>query len=43
VAVDASYRNKLLRQCAARRRLFSPNRERALLLDLVDNLLLRNP
>jgi glycosyltransferase involved in cell wall biosynthesis len=43
VAVDASYRNKLLRQCAARRRLFSPDRERAQLLDLVDNLLLRNP
>jgi putative glycosyltransferase (TIGR04348 family) len=43
VALDAAYRERLLRQCAARRRLFAPGRERALLLDLVDNLLSRNP
>jgi putative glycosyltransferase (TIGR04348 family) len=43
VAADDGYRGKLLRQCAARRRLFSPARERAALLDLVDNLLLRTP
>jgi putative glycosyltransferase (TIGR04348 family) len=43
VAVDEAFRAKLLRQCAARRRLFAPGRERAALLDLVDNLLLRNP
>jgi glycosyltransferase involved in cell wall biosynthesis len=43
VAVDPAYRARLLRQCAARRRLFAPGRERAQLLDLVDNLLLRNP
>jgi putative glycosyltransferase (TIGR04348 family) len=42
LACDARYRDKLLRQCAARRPLFSPGRERAALLDLVDNLLLRN-
>jgi putative glycosyltransferase (TIGR04348 family) len=42
LAFDARYRDKLLRQCAARRPLFSPGRERAALLDLVDNLLLRN-
>jgi putative glycosyltransferase (TIGR04348 family) len=40
---DASFRQKLLRQCTARRRLFSPDRERAALRDLVDNLLLRHP
>jgi putative glycosyltransferase (TIGR04348 family) len=43
IAVDEAFRAKLLRQCAARRRLFAPGRERAALLDLVDNLLLRNP
>jgi putative glycosyltransferase (TIGR04348 family) len=43
VAVDPAYRARLLRQCAARRRLFAPGRERAQLLDLVDNLLLRIP
>jgi glycosyltransferase involved in cell wall biosynthesis len=43
VAVDASFHRKLLRQCAARRKLFEPGRERAQLLDLVDNLLLRIP
>jgi putative glycosyltransferase (TIGR04348 family) len=43
VAVDERFRQKLLRQCAARRPLFSPARERAALLDLVDNLLLRHP
>ncbi|MGJ7915416.1 selenoneine biosynthesis selenosugar synthase SenB [Massilia sp. LXY-6] len=43
VAIDTRFREKLLRQCAARRRLFAPGRERAALLDLVDNLLLRNP
>jgi putative glycosyltransferase (TIGR04348 family) len=41
VAIDEAFRAKLLRQCAARRRLFAPGRERAALLDLVDNLLLR--
>jgi putative glycosyltransferase (TIGR04348 family) len=40
---DERFRARLLRQCAARRRLFAPARERAALLDLVDNLLLRNP
>jgi putative glycosyltransferase (TIGR04348 family) len=43
VSIDARFHNKLLRQCAARRKLFAPGRERALLLDLVDNLLLRIP
>jgi glycosyltransferase involved in cell wall biosynthesis len=43
VARDQRFHAKLLRQCAARRRLFSPARERAALLDLVDNLLLRHP
>jgi putative glycosyltransferase (TIGR04348 family) len=43
VATDARLRDRLLRQCAARRPLFAPARERAALLDLVDNLLLRNP
>jgi putative glycosyltransferase (TIGR04348 family) len=43
IAVDTDFRARLLRQCAARRRLFAPARERAALLDLVDNLLLRNP
>jgi hypothetical protein len=43
VALDPHFHAKLLRQCTARRRLFAPNRERAALLDLVDNLLLRNP
>jgi putative glycosyltransferase (TIGR04348 family) len=43
VAADEHFHRKLLRQCAARRRLFAPERERAALLDLVDNLLLRNP
>jgi putative glycosyltransferase (TIGR04348 family) len=42
IALDQRFRARLLRQCAARRRLFSPDRERAALLDLVDNLLLRN-
>jgi putative glycosyltransferase (TIGR04348 family) len=41
LAGDLRFREKLLRQCAARRPLFSPGRERAALLDLVDNLLLR--
>ncbi|MGB9107494.1 MAG: glycosyltransferase, partial [Telluria sp.] len=43
IAFEPGLRKRLLRQCAARRRLFAPGRERALLLDLVDNLLLRNP
>jgi putative glycosyltransferase (TIGR04348 family) len=43
VGLDQGFRNKLLRQCAARRRLFAPERERAALRQLVDNLLLRNP
>jgi glycosyltransferase involved in cell wall biosynthesis len=43
IALDPAWRERLLRQCAARRRLFAPGRERAALLDLVDNLLLRNP
>jgi glycosyltransferase involved in cell wall biosynthesis len=43
VSLDQRFHAKLLRQCAARRRLFAPARERAALLDLVDNLLLRNP
>jgi putative glycosyltransferase (TIGR04348 family) len=43
VAADERFHRKLLRQCAARRRLFAPERERAALLDLVDNLLLRHP
>jgi putative glycosyltransferase (TIGR04348 family) len=43
VAIDSRFREKLLRQCAARRPLFAPGRERAALLHLVDNLLLRNP
>jgi putative glycosyltransferase (TIGR04348 family) len=43
VGADERFRNKLLRQCAARRPLFAPERERAALLDLMDNLLLRNP
>jgi putative glycosyltransferase (TIGR04348 family) len=43
VAIDSRFREKLLRQCVARRPLFAPGRERAALLDLVDNLLLRNP
>jgi putative glycosyltransferase (TIGR04348 family) len=38
IATDPAFRKKLLRQCAARRPLFSPGRERAALLDLVDNL-----
>jgi putative glycosyltransferase (TIGR04348 family) len=41
IGLDERFRDKLLRQCAARRRLFAPARERAALLDLVDNLLLR--
>jgi putative glycosyltransferase (TIGR04348 family) len=43
VAGDPRFHARLMRQCAARRRLFSPNRERAALLDLVDNLLFRHP
>jgi putative glycosyltransferase (TIGR04348 family) len=43
IGVDERFRSKLLRQCAARRRLFAPERERAALRQLVDNLLLRNP
>ena len=43
VALDPRFHARLARQCAARRRLFAPARERALLLDLVDNLLLRHP
>jgi putative glycosyltransferase (TIGR04348 family) len=43
VCVDQRFRKKLLRQCAARRRLFAPAMEQAALRDLVDNLLLRNP
>jgi len=43
VALDDAFHARLLRQCAARRRLFAPGRERATLLDLVDNLLLRHP
>lgn len=43
IAIDGRFREKLLRQCAARRPLFAPGRERAALLDLVDNLLLRHP
>jgi putative glycosyltransferase (TIGR04348 family) len=43
VALDDAFHARLLRQCAARRRLFAPGRERAALLDLVDNLLLRHP
>jgi putative glycosyltransferase (TIGR04348 family) len=43
LAIDWRLREKLLRQCAARRPLFAPGRERAALLDLVDNLLLRHP
>jgi putative glycosyltransferase (TIGR04348 family) len=43
VALDPRFHAQLLRQCAARRRLFAPARERAALLDLVDNLLLRHP
>ncbi len=42
VAADDSFRRRLLRQCAARRHFFAPGRERAALLDLVDNLLLRH-
>jgi putative glycosyltransferase (TIGR04348 family) len=42
-ALDRAYRERLLRQCAARRPLFAPGRERAALLDLIDNLLLRHP
>jgi putative glycosyltransferase (TIGR04348 family) len=38
IATHPAFRKKLLRQCAARRPLFSPGRERAALLDLVDNL-----
>jgi putative glycosyltransferase (TIGR04348 family) len=43
VALDPHFHAQLARQCAARRRLFAPARERAALLDLVDNLLLRHP
>jgi putative glycosyltransferase (TIGR04348 family) len=43
IALDPRFHARLLRQCAARRRLFAPARERAALLDLVDNLLLRHP
>jgi putative glycosyltransferase (TIGR04348 family) len=43
IAIDDRFRGRLLRQCAARRPLFAPARERAALLDLVDNLLLRTP
>jgi putative glycosyltransferase (TIGR04348 family) len=43
VALDPRFHARLLRQCAARRPLFTPARERAALLDLVDNLLLRHP
>jgi putative glycosyltransferase (TIGR04348 family) len=42
VALDPRFHAQLARQCAARRRLFAPARERAALLDLVDNLLLRH-
>lgn len=42
VAGDPRFHRQLLRQCAARRRLFAPERERAALRDLVDNLLLRH-
>jgi putative glycosyltransferase (TIGR04348 family) len=40
--LDAAFHARLRRQCAARVRLFSPEAERALLLDLVDNLLLHD-
>jgi putative glycosyltransferase (TIGR04348 family) len=43
IASDDGFRKTLLRQCAARRRLFAPGRERAMLLDLIDNRLLRHP
>jgi putative glycosyltransferase (TIGR04348 family) len=43
VSLDERFHKKLLRQCAARRRLFAPEREQAALRQLVDNLLLRNP
>jgi putative glycosyltransferase (TIGR04348 family) len=43
VALDPRFHARLARQCAVRRRLFAPARERAALLDLVDNLLLRHP
>lgn len=39
-ALDAHFRARLRRQCAARARLFAPAAERAAVLDLVDNLLL---
>ena len=38
-ATDARFADRLRRQCAARAALFSPEAERARLLDLVDNLL----
>jgi putative glycosyltransferase (TIGR04348 family) len=40
--LDTAFYARLRRQCAARARLFSPEAERALLLDLVDNLLLHD-
>lgn len=40
-AQDARFHAHLVRQCAARARLFSPEAERARLIDLVDNLLSR--
>ena len=40
---DPGFDARLRRQCAARARLFAPAAERARLLDLVDNLLLRQP
>jgi putative glycosyltransferase (TIGR04348 family) len=40
--LDTAFYARLRRQCAARARLFAPEAERALLLDLVDNLLLHD-
>ena len=40
-ATDARFAGRLRRQCAVRAALFAPAAERARLLDLVDNLLLR--
>ncbi|MDN4055896.1 selenoneine biosynthesis selenosugar synthase SenB [Massilia sp. YIM B02763] len=39
-SLDARFHARLVRQCAARARLFTPRREQARLVDLVDNLLL---
>jgi putative glycosyltransferase (TIGR04348 family) len=38
-ALDGAFHARLARQCALRARLFAPQAEQALLLDLVDNLL----